>query len=176
MLEKFIENRLKQIQKRNNFNPSFGKIQIKNSPNKLNDYVIFKEYLNLIKKCNLDIDINFDELSLNKNKTIKVAKESSYVYFARSIDNNRIWKIGKSITPYKRGQAIQTSNHEYIKVIYQIPGDYKLENLIKKYTSNFKTDGGTEWRNLDKSEIELIVKRIKANDIDFLTGPKLKNS
>ena len=172
-IENFIIKRLKLIQKKHNFNPNIGIKQINNQPDLIIDFSIFKEYLNIIKKLDLNIDINslHKPFGLNK-KTLTKTKENQ-VYFARLESNSSIWKIGYSQAPYKRGKVLQTSNHESITIKYTIPGSRELEQLILKYTIKYKTNGGTEWRSLDNKQIKLIISTIKNCGQNFLSESTL---
>jgi hypothetical protein len=174
-INEFIFKRLKDIQKRNNFNHKIGKIQIQNQPNKYDDYIIFAEYINLIKELKLELEINipYDPLGLEL-KNIKLLPNKEYVYFAKLKSDSSIWKIGYSMYPYKRGQALQTGNHESITVMYLLDGGFDLEQLILRYTFNFKTTGGSEWRKLDNKQIKLMISRIKSEGTSFLNESLLK--
>jgi len=170
---KYIENRLKLIQRKHNFNPNSGKKQIKNLPELEDDFLIFQEYIKLIKKCKLNIHIKYDPLGLDKKSISKIKNRKTQVYFARHSNDPTIWKIGLSIAPNKRVKNIQVGNPEHFQTIYTIDGNLKLKNAIKYYTSKYHLDGGTEWRRLDENVIKTIIQKIKESGTNFLYKSKL---
>ena len=168
LVEKYIQNSLKVIQKKHNFDPNDGVGQIVNCPDKLVDYKIFSELIKLVKDCGLSVEIPYDPCGLSSSSMIKIEKPQEYVYFARLFSNHSIWKVGYSISPYKRGDQLKTGNHEKLHIVYVIPGDIHLESKIKRLTIHRQTDSKNEWRNLDNEEVKLIVSQLKKNCFDYL--------
>jgi len=170
-IEEFILIKLKLIQKKHNFNPLVGIKQLNNNQDLIADFSIFAEYIRLIKKLKLNVEIPYKPFEI-KSK-VKVEENKIYVYFARLESNFSMWKIGHSKVPYKRGKALQTSNHESLNVIHVIPGSFELEQQILKYTIKYKTNGGSEWRSLDNEQVKLIVSTIRTSGPEFLSLSEL---
>lgn len=165
--EKFILNRLNKIQKRNNFDPKIGLKQVKNFPDRIKDFIIFKEYLSLIQKLNLCVEVPFDPVGLNSKLKIKLS-QPVYVYFAW-IQEHGLWKIGSSINVDKRIKQLQTGCPSTIRDMYRVQSSRSMENIIKKLTLKHKiVFHSSEWRKLDKLHIKLIVDVISETEVNTL--------
>ena len=76
LVENYIQNRLKVIQKKHNFDPNDGVEQIVNCPDKLVDYKIFSELIKLVKDCSLSVEVPYDPCGLSSSSMVKCLKAS----------------------------------------------------------------------------------------------------
>ena len=86
------------------------------------------------------------------------------IYFIQAGDNGPV-KIGYSINPEKRLQALQTSHPQKLRMITVIDGDRDLEKELHEYFSDESVSG--EWFNIDMRAILAALMRL-----DLLSKPR----
>lgn len=66
----------------------------------------------------------------------------SYVYFVRAGDDGPV-KIGRSIDVPQRAAALQTANHEPLRVLARVPGGSSMELMLHRQFQSVRLHG--EW-------------------------------
>jgi len=134
-INEYVARRIKDIQKRYNFDPRGGVAQIKTAPELGEPYWRFRELVEMVQKLSLQVDVLYDPNGGNNASAIK--PRETYVYFARKAGTD-VYKIGFSKTPVRRVQEVQTGNDGHLHLVAQIPGGRELESKIKRELQQHK--------------------------------------
>jgi hypothetical protein len=169
-VSKLIKKKLKQVQQRNNFDPSIGAEQIRGlSEGIQRDFGRFVLLLELIKELKLDIEIPFSPDGISPGSTN--TSNETFVYFIQR-DSLPIWKIGFSKDPEKRCHNLQTGNDGSMWLRFKVPGGRQLEAQLKRSLSKFKTRDRNhtqkgEWFELSLDTVKKIIRYLKNNEFDY---------
>ncbi len=175
-LRKHLEHRILLLQRKHNFDINSGLNQVGNSRELARDFGAFQELIKLAEKFKLDVIIPHDPNGLTPESNLTTRKtRPTFVYFCREIPDLTVWKIGYSIAPFVRNDALQNGNSRPIEMHLQIPGGRDLEQLIHSHLRNFKTRHRSkkrgEWFRVSEKTIRSIIKRIQEEGTSFLLSP-----
>lgn len=166
-LIKYIAQRINTIQKKHNFNPKLGATQVAGHEKLYKDYGAFKELTDLIKSLKLNIEIPYQD------QTVDIINRPRYVYFSQQVEAPDCWKIGNSFHPNKRAAQLEIGNPSDINVRYMLPGSIQDEKQrVQRYLSKYKIRG--EWFKLTHEEVKWIVNHIKENGYSALENKKFE--
>jgi hypothetical protein len=141
ILADYISRRLKDIQKKHNFNPHIGVKQIAKREDLKEPYYRFRELVDLIQKLNLSVPIPCDPIGFCPGKSV-AAQKPQKLYLFRKYDGSYptdIYKLGYSTNTHKRLEQVQGGNDGTLHVVLDIPGGRKLERYLKIRLREYKT-------------------------------------
>jgi hypothetical protein len=168
-----VQNRLKDIQARHNFNPDAGHNQVRALPELARAYGQFEELLSLIDELHLHIPVPYDPVGLQPSEHQALrADRQVHVYFIQK-DGTNFWKIGSSTNPNQRVNSIQTGNEGPISVRHIIEnGGEELETLLQRRLQPWKTRDRNdtekgEWFELDPVYVSSIIPSLRAGMTEF---------
>lgn len=171
----YVQQRLRTIQERHNFNPEIGVEQARAHPALIPAFARFDELRQLVERLELDVPILYDPAGLDPVSR-QHAREATptFVYFARAGHTNQ-WKIGYSASPPRRRSQLQTGNALTLHTRFILPGGYQLEQILLRYLSRYKVRGRSkEWHYLDISAIRTLIRLIRTQGPYFMINARLK--
>jgi hypothetical protein len=151
-----IERRLREIQRKHNFNPKLGKKQIRNRPDQQYDYGRFVSLREMSEL--LDIPIPYDPSGSGQAKRYVFSASQRYVYFINQVGTS-IWKIGSSFNPYARLNMIRVGNPHPLHLKYRVLGGLREEKTVQLALDEYHMRG--EWFDVDEEVIKAVVKELE---------------
>lgn len=152
MEHKDLLERIAEIQQRWNFNPAVGAKQARDPEAKI-AYATFRILLREALKSGI-AEVPYDPAGLDPlGHRVPLEAKPVFVYFLRVVGTD-ILKIGRSVRPYARANAIQTGNDNKLEMIAAVPASPDIEQrllrmLAEKKTRDRHRSGKCEWVTID---------------------------